>query len=137
MKCHKCGLDSPEDRSWCEFCGELFRKEKAASRLEQAAAFIEGLGWSILERGWKCAEGTVDFICRDHEVLVFVESRFDPSGSLGPSRFMLEGAAKAAALTMARKFLESSKVPSHKVRFDVIVQTETATRHHRDVLGKE
>ncbi len=135
MKCPKCGFDAQEDRNWCEFCGEPFRKEKPASQLNQAAKFIEGLGWKILEREWKCAEGAVDFICRENDVLVFIDIRFDPSGSLGPSKCVLDGAARAVALKLARKFLESRNVPTHKVRFDVIIQTETATRHHRDVLG--
>ena len=137
MKCPKCGFDSQEDRSWCEFCGEPFRKEKPESQLNQAAQFIEGLGWKILERGWKCAEGMVDFICRENDVLVFIDIQSDPSGSLGPSKYVLDGAARVTALKIARKFLESRNAPAPKVRFDVIIQTETATRHHRDVLAKK
>ncbi|MCX5797373.1 MAG: YraN family protein [Elusimicrobia bacterium] len=135
MKCPKCGFDVPEDRSWCEFCGEPFHKDKPASQLDQAAAFIEGLGWKILEREWKCADGSVDFICRDDSVLVFVDVQFDPSGSLGPSKYMLDASAKAAALKVGRKFQESRDLQADRVRYDALVQTKTATRHDRNVMG--
>lgn len=40
-----------------------------------AEAYLQGLGWRILERNWRCREGEVDIIAHDPEVgaLVVVE----------------------------------------------------------------
>jgi putative endonuclease len=134
LKCPKCGFDSPDERSWCDLCGEPFRKEKSSIWLDRAAQFVEGLGLKILERGWKSAEGAFDFICREDDALVFLNTQFESSGNLGPSKYVLDPAAKAALLKAAHRYLESKKVVAHKVRFDVLVQTEKAARHHRDIL---
>jgi len=42
---------------------------------DEAARFLVGLGWVLLERNWRCREGEADIIARDPDVdaLVVVE----------------------------------------------------------------
>ncbi len=44
-----------------------------------AAAYVAGLGWTILTRNWRCPDGEADIVALDHEagalVIVEVKSR--------------------------------------------------------------
>jgi Holliday junction resolvase-like predicted endonuclease len=40
---------------------------------DRAAGFLEGLGYGILERRWRCPMGELDIVAMDGETLVFVE----------------------------------------------------------------
>ncbi len=38
-----------------------------------AAEYLLGLGWTILDRNWRCRHGEIDIIATDGDTLVFVE----------------------------------------------------------------
>lgn len=38
-----------------------------------ATDHLEGLGWHILDRNWRCRRGEIDIIARDGDSVVFVE----------------------------------------------------------------
>lgn len=40
---------------------------------DHAAAYLESLGWTILQRNWRYKKAEIDIIARDGEVLVFAE----------------------------------------------------------------
>lgn len=40
---------------------------------EQAAAYLTGLGWRVLDRNWRCREGEIDIVALDGTELVIVE----------------------------------------------------------------
>lgn len=40
-----------------------------------AASYLEGLGWQILSRNWRCRSGELDLVAVDGSRLVFVEVR--------------------------------------------------------------
>ena len=40
---------------------------------DHAAIYLQGLGYTILDRNWRFGKAEIDIIARDNEVLVFVE----------------------------------------------------------------
>lgn len=40
---------------------------------ERTAEYLKGLGWQILDRNWRCAQGEVDVVARDRHDVVIVE----------------------------------------------------------------
>ena len=52
------------------------RAQQLAQRGEdRAASYVEGLGWWVLERNWRCRGGELDLVAYDpaQDTLVFVE----------------------------------------------------------------
>jgi putative endonuclease len=48
-----------------------------------AAAYLEGLGLSIVERNWRCPLGEIDIVAQDGTDLVFVEVKTRSSVAYG------------------------------------------------------
>ena len=87
-----------------------------------AAAYLTEMGMQVLERNWRCADGELDVIARDHDgTLVFCEVKTRSSTLFGePSEAV--GIAKARRIRrLALRWLELH--PSSRgaeLRFDVI-----------------
>ena len=48
-----------------------------------AAEFLEGRGYRIVERNFRCRLGEIDLIARDGSVLVFIEVKYRKTGAYG------------------------------------------------------
>jgi putative endonuclease len=59
-------------------------KDALGKRGEQlAASFLEGAGYGIVERNWRCPQGEIDLVARDSTELVFVEVKTRSSVAFG------------------------------------------------------
>ncbi len=78
------------------------------------------LGYRLLVRNWRCKRDEVDLICRDGEVLVFVEVRARAESAL-VSGFHSVGRHKKQVLQRAYKnYLKQLQNPPKHFRFDII-----------------
>ena len=50
---------------------------------ELAARYLQGLGYRVLERNWRCADGEVDIVALDGRELVVVEVKTRTSVAFG------------------------------------------------------
>ena len=48
-----------------------------------AAAYLEGAGYEIVDRNWRCPQGEIDIVARDDAELVFVEVKTRSSEAFG------------------------------------------------------
>ena len=93
---------------------------------EQAAVeFLEGSGWRILERNWRCPLGEIDIVARDRDALVIVEVKTRSSTAFGDPAEAVRPAKAARLHRLAAQWLaerRASVMPSFwpEVRFDVI-----------------
>lgn len=87
---------------------------------DRASDYLQGLGYSILERNWRCRIGEIDIIARDRDRFVFVEVKTRSADGFGhPFESITE--AKAARLRrLVAAWCESRQVSGIKVRLDAI-----------------
>lgn len=100
------------------------RKEAGHRAEEAACAYLQGLGYAVIVRNWRCRTGEIDLISRDGETLVFVEVR----SRTAPSRYGT--AIEAINSRKCRQVRETAQVYLHmngsfgiSVRFDVVAVT--------------
>ena len=99
------------------------RRQTGAAAEAAAAVFLEGAGLRVIERNVRFAHGEIDLVCREGDVLVFVEvkSRRARWGD-GPAAAV--SALKQWRLTrLAHHYLKWRRLGEPRCRFDVVAVT--------------
>ncbi len=105
---------------------------------DRACDYLQALGYSILERNWRCRIGEIDIIARDRDRLVFIEVKTRSAQGFGhPFESITE--TKAARLRrLVAAWCEHRQVSGIKVRLDAIAVLVRAGRvnieHLKQVL---
>jgi putative endonuclease len=87
---------------------------------EAAARHLAGLGWTIIERNWRCPEGELDIVAHDRAGLVVCEVK-TRSGLVYGAPLEAVTPAKAARLRrLASRWVAMHGVPRATVRIDAI-----------------
>ena len=112
------------------------RKATGARGEALAAAYLRGLGYTIVATNWRCRRGEIDIIARDEATLVFVEVRTRSSGQAGSAEESVTPAKQRRLAELAQTylhFLESAGRPwGGPWRIDVIA-LQLHYREHRAV----
>ena len=88
----------------------------------RAAAFLEAKGFSIIERNWRTKRGEVDIIAVKNDILVFVEVKTLPNGTLDMIQRELNYQKRQRIIKTSKRFLLNHRQYSNSyVRYDVIV----------------
>ena len=88
----------------------------------RAAAFLEAKGFSIIERNWRTKSGEIDIIAVKNDILVFVEVKTLPNGTLDMIQRELNNQKRQRILKTSKRFLLNHRQYSNSyIRFDVIV----------------
>ena len=85
-----------------------------------ACEYLEGLGYEIVERNWRCDQGELDIVARDGDCLVFCEVKTRRSTRFGSP---VEAVTRRKAMRLRRlavSWLREHKVHAEEVRIDVI-----------------
>ncbi len=87
---------------------------------DRACDYLQSLGYSIVERNWRCRIGEIDIIARDRDRFVFVEVKTRSANGFGhPFESITE--SKAARLRrLVAAWCESRQVSGIKVRLDAV-----------------
>jgi putative endonuclease len=99
------------------------RRRTGAAAEAAAAEFLERAGLRVIDRNVRFAHGEIDLVCRDADVLVFVEvkSRRARWGD-GPASAV--SALKQWRLTrLAHHYLKWRRLGDPRCRFDVVAVT--------------
>jgi putative endonuclease len=87
---------------------------------EAAARHLAGLGWTIIERNWRCPEGELDIVARDGASLVVCEVK-TRSGLVYGAPVEAVTPAKAARLRrLASRWVAMRGIAHATVRIDAI-----------------
>ena len=100
---------------------------------DAAAALLTRLGLSVLERNWSCRAGEIDLICRDGDVLVFVEVKTRGPSSLASGEDAVDAGKRTRIARAAALYLSRTDGWGGPCRFDVVVVTprgETLEARH-------
>ena len=88
----------------------------------RAAAYLVSKGFEIIERNWRTKLGEIDIIAYKNDVLVFVEVKTLPNGTLDMIQRELNNQKRQRILKTSKRFLLNHRQYSNSyVRFDVIV----------------
>ena len=89
---------------------------------QMAAAYLEQLGYQIIERNFYCRQGEIDLICKDGLTYVFVEVKYRKSRTKGTAAEAVTREKCKRILSCARYYLYSHHIREDSVscRFDVV-----------------
>ena len=107
-----------------------------------AAAHLEAAGLRIVERNWRCREGELDIVAREHSDLVFVEVKTRSSLAFGSPAEAVSRTKAARLRRLALRWLQEHRDLDQfwaAVRFDVVSVVRHQTlgvqvQHLRGVL---
>jgi len=95
-------------------------RAKGAAAEALACEHLKTLGYSILERNWRCRLGEIDIIARDGEYVVFVEVKARTGPSFGPGVEAVDVRKRSRLRALAEVYLQRMGLKEAGVRFDVV-----------------
>ncbi|QXJ24890.1 YraN family protein [Actinomadura graeca] len=87
---------------------------------EAAAAYLAKLGWSILDRNWRCPEGELDIVAHDGAAHVACEVKTRSSARFGDPLDAITPIKAARLRRLAWRWAAANGVGGTLVRVDVI-----------------
>ncbi|MFH1724693.1 MAG: YraN family protein [Elusimicrobiota bacterium] len=103
----------------------------------RAARFLEGLGWRLLDRGWRSRYGEIDIVGLDGTTLVFVEVKTRSSARFGTPEAAVGQAKRARLVRSALHYIEAKGDGGRPLRFDVVALEGDELRHIPDAFQAE
>ena len=89
---------------------------------ERAADWLRSKGFFIIERNWRTKGGEIDIIAYKNDILVFVEVKTLPNGTMDMIQRELNYQKRQRILKTSKRFLLNHRQYSNSyVRYDVIV----------------
>jgi len=85
-----------------------------------AAAFLEGQGYTILERNYRTPYGEIDLITAQGEGIVFVEVKTRASSSLGPPEISITQRKAEHMRSAAEYYIQQNTGQLNDWRIDVL-----------------
>ncbi len=87
---------------------------------QEAANYLQGLGYRILQRNFRCRAGEIDLVAQDGEYLVFVEVKYRTDASAGlPQEAVGYKKQRNISRTASYYCLKYAVSPEQPCRFDV------------------
>ncbi len=80
----------------------------------------EQLRYRLIARNWRHKRDEIDLICRDGEVLVFIEVRARSASSLVSGFYSVDRKKKKVLQRAAKSYLKQLQNPPKHFRFDII-----------------
>ncbi len=87
---------------------------------DAAARALEALGWTVLDRNWRCARGEIDIVAQHDDELVIVEVKTRRSTAFGTAAEAVTTAKVRRLRRLAAAWLEQQERRFAGVRIDVI-----------------
>ncbi len=85
-----------------------------------AAAYLQGQGYQIVARNWRCKYGEVDLIARKDAVLVFVEVRTRHAATTEAAFASIQQQKQAKMRAAALAYLHNNDLQEQAWRIDVM-----------------
>ncbi|WP_024796704.1 YraN family protein [Tomitella biformata] len=85
-----------------------------------AAAYLEGQGWTVLDRNWRCRNGELDLVAMDGDEIVFVEVKTRRGTGFGMPGEAVTNQKAQRIRRLASLWLTARREVWSYVRFDVI-----------------
>ncbi len=83
------------------------------------ARHYESLGYTVLERNWRCREGELDLVLRHGRTLVVCEVKTRSSAAYGTPAEAVTSAKQQKLRLLTRRYLQAAPFRPREIRFDV------------------
>lgn len=118
------------------------RRELAKRGEDAAAAFLERVGMTVIERNWRCPAGEADIIALDGKDLVIVEVKTRRSSRAGTPEEAVTPAKQRRIARIARSYASDAGLAPQRMRFDVVTlrvlsNDSALLRHLKDAFSVE
>jgi putative endonuclease len=113
------------------------RSELARRGADAAAAYLERIGMTIVERNWRTRTGEIDIVASDGGIVVLVEVKTRRSERAGTAEEAVSVAKQRRLARLAAAYLaQAAGPPPKEVRFDVVAirvlgEDRALLRHYR------
>ena len=88
----------------------------------RATQYLISKGFAIIERNWRTKGGEIDIIALKNDIIVFVEVKTLPNGTMDMIQRELDSQKRQRILKTSKRFLLNHRQYSNSyVRYDVIV----------------
>jgi len=84
-----------------------------------AAAYLERMGYVVLERNYRCVFGEIDIVARDGATVCFVEVKSRRSARYGDPQLAVNAKKREKMIRTARHYLAGRGLEDRPARFDV------------------
>lgn len=103
---------------------------------EAAAAYLERIGMTIVDRNWRTAAGELDIIALDGDELVLCEVKTRRTAAKGTPEEAVSANKRRKIARLAREYIAHAGLDAPRVRFDVVAirvlsDDRALLRHHR------
>jgi len=103
---------------------------------DAAAAYLERIGMTVVERNWQTTRGELDIVALDGEELVLCEVKTRRTMAKGTPEEAVSLTKQRRIARMAEAYIAHAGIAPCRVRFDVIsirvlAQDRALLRHHR------
>jgi putative endonuclease len=118
------------------------RKRLGESGEDAAVAFLERLGFDIVERNWRCQAGEIDVVALDGDTLVLCEVKTRRTVAKGTPEEAVTPAKQRRYAKLAAAYVQAAGIEPVSVRFDVITllviaEDRALLRHYRAAFVPE
>lgn len=87
---------------------------------EMARAFLVGQGYEVISINWRCRYGELDLVCRNQQIVVFVEVKTRNTSTLETPAEALTHRKQSKLIKSASLFLSQHKMWHLQSRFDLV-----------------
>jgi len=102
------------------FLARLRGPQAGAAGEDLACRHLEGQGFLILARNFRCRSGEIDVVARDGETTVFVEVKDRAGRSHGEGHESVTMGKRRRVVRAARLYAASHGLSERPIRFDVV-----------------
>jgi putative endonuclease len=118
------------------------RKRLGERGEDAAAAFLERVGMTVVERNWRCSSGEIDIVALDGTTIVLCEVKTRRTVAKGSPEEAITPAKRRRYARLAGAYVQQAGVEPVSVRFDVITllviaEDRALLRHHRAAFALE
>ncbi len=85
-----------------------------------AARHVQGLGWTVLDRNWRCPDGEIDLVALDGAELVVLEVKTRRSDRFGHPSLAVTPVKLARLRRLTARWLACHDVHPAALRIDVV-----------------
>ena len=109
---------------------------------DAAAAYLERIGMTVVERNWRCPSGEVDIVALDGNEIVLIEVKTRSSVAKGLPEEAITPTKQRRYRKIAAAYLQHAGTAEPGVRFDAITvlavgDDRALLRHHRAAFALE